>query len=80
MPRNHTDIFDAALALSEHERATLADRLLESLHRPINPAVEAAWADEVQRRLADLDAGRAETLPWPHVREKLRRLARGQSE
>lgn len=73
-------IFDAAMALPEGDRAELADRLLRSVHRPTGPEVEAAWAEEVERRIAGLDRGDAETIPWPKVRRKLRGIAHGRSE
>ena len=33
--------------------------------------VEAAWSDEIKRRVADLDAGTVETIPWEEVRRRL---------
>jgi putative addiction module component (TIGR02574 family) len=35
------------------------------------PNVEAAWADEIKRRLADIDTGIVELIPWEEVREEL---------
>lgn len=74
MRMTQNDIMHAALALPKDDRATLAVRLLDSLHAPADPAVEAAWAEEIERRLADLDAGRTRPLPWPQVREDLRSI------
>jgi putative addiction module component (TIGR02574 family) len=39
--------------------------------------IEAAWLVELDRRVAELDAGRAETLPWEVVRSRLRARANG---
>ena len=44
-----------ALLLSPEERATLADHLLASLATECE--VEDAWADEIKRRIAAVEAG-----------------------
>jgi putative addiction module component (TIGR02574 family) len=33
--------------------------------------IEAAWSKEVERRLAEIDAGSVELIPWEEVREEL---------
>ena len=62
-----------ALALTAEERAELAGSLLESLEgAPDDPAaVEAAWNEEIARRIEDLDSGRAQTVPWKEVRQRI---------
>jgi len=60
----------AALLLPAHERARLAQRLLASLD--IDPEVEAAWADEVRRRLEDWEKGRTEEIPAEEVLAQVR--------
>lgn len=70
-----SDLFKQAADLSEEDRATLAGLLIESLEGEVDPDVEQAWADEVQRRVAELDAGSVETIRWETVRtDLLRRL------
>lgn len=49
-------IEEQARALSAEERAKLAESMLESLHAPVTE-VEAAWADEIERRVASFDRG-----------------------
>ncbi len=44
-----------ALLLSPEERATLADHLLASL--ATESEVEDAWAEEIKRRIAAVEAG-----------------------
>ena len=34
-------------------------------------AVEAAWNDEIARRIADLDSGKAKTVPWHELRRRV---------
>ena len=59
----------AALLLPPEERARLAELLLASLD--IDPEIEAEWAVEVEKRLADWDAGLLEAVPWDEVRRKM---------
>jgi len=50
-----------ALALTVEERAQLADRLITSIFEDHD--IEAAWSVEVERRIEDLESGRARTIP-----------------
>ncbi len=70
MTQEATELLKKALTLSAEERAQLVDALLESLDEPReDPAVvEAAWNEEIARRIADLDSGKAKTIPWEEVR------------
>lgn len=65
------ELFEKASNLSEKERATLAGLLIESLESEVDPDVEEAWRAEIERRVAELDAGTVETVPWEVVKAKL---------
>lgn len=65
-----SDVLKRALALSAEERAALANTLLDSL-APEQGSVEEAWDQEVARRMADLRAGRAVTVPWEELHREL---------
>ena len=65
-----SDVLKRALALSAEERAALANTLLDSL-TPEQCSVEEAWDQEVARRMAELKAGRAVTVPWEELRREL---------
>ena len=71
MSRTFTDVWKEASELSEDDRAALAGPLIESLEGPPDPDVEAAWAVEIERRVAELDAGTVKTIPWEQVRQRL---------
>ena len=73
MSTHVTELFERASILSEKERATLAGLLIESLESEVDPDVEEAWRVEVERRLAELDAGTAKTVPWEVVKARLLR-------
>jgi len=49
-------IEEKASALSEEDRARLAESMLESLHTSITE-IEAAWAEEIEERVSAFDRG-----------------------
>ena len=70
-------LFNEALQLNESERAALAGMLIDSIDSEVEEGVEAAWMAEIERRIEQLDAGMAETIPWDVVRDGLRRRLGG---
>jgi putative addiction module component (TIGR02574 family) len=68
-----TRLLDEALKLPAEARAALAGSLIESLDETIDEDVETAWAEEIRRRLQELDAGRAKTIPWSQARRMILR-------
>ena len=64
-------VIASALQLPLADREQILHALQESLidetidHGPEDPAdeVEAAWGDEIARRIADIDSGRVKTIP-----------------
>ena len=67
------ELFEKAANLTEEDRAALAGLLIESLESEVDEGVEAAWREEVERRLAQLDSGAVQTIPWETVRARLLR-------
>ena len=67
-----------ALELPPGERARLARRLIVSLDEEVeDPAeVERAWQAEIQRRLDEYRAGKAQTTPAADVLSEARRRLR----
>jgi putative addiction module component (TIGR02574 family) len=53
------------------ERADLAGSLIESLDEAHDPSVEAAWDEEVQRRMADIDSGKVKPISLEEARRRL---------
>jgi putative addiction module component (TIGR02574 family) len=74
MTQEATELLKKALALSTEERAELVDSLLESLDAPHEDAsvVEAAWSEEIARRIVDLDSGKAKAVSLEEFRRKLK--------
>lgn len=50
-----------ALKLTAEERVQLADRLIASLFD--DTEIEEAWASEVERRIEEIEDGRAKLIP-----------------
>ncbi len=72
-------VLEAALVLPEAERARLVEVLLGTLDGVPEPGVDAAWAEEVERRTAELERGAVQGIPWEVVREQAARGARNDS-
>jgi putative addiction module component (TIGR02574 family) len=64
-------IIDEVLRLSAEQKARVADALLQNLSQT-NPQIDAAWAEEVERRIDDYEGGRSKTIPAEQVMKKLR--------
>lgn len=75
-PLEHSTLFDqilrAALDLPPDARAMLADLLLESLEDSEKNELDAAWVEEIERRIRDIDEGRVKLIPGEEVMEGLR--------
>jgi putative addiction module component (TIGR02574 family) len=75
MERNLKEVFRDAAQLPERDRATLAGLLIETLDPVSEPDVEAAqleeMPEEIRRRVAEIDAGTVELIPWEEVRAEL---------
>ena len=73
MARSAQELFEGAMRLDPQERATLMRLLIESLDAESEEGVEDAWRVEVERRMAELDSGAVETVPWEELRARLYR-------
>ncbi len=71
MARTLQEIYREASELPDRDRAELAGMLLESLEGEPDPEVEAAWAEEVERRIRQIDSGEVKLIPWEQVRAEL---------
>ena len=77
MSSNSPDLFDAALNLPDVERANLAYQLLQSLKPPATICEEEGeFEEELERRVADYDAGRTMASDWDEVAARLQRALR----
>lgn len=70
------ELLRQALDLPAEERASVAAELLASLEEPSpedQAAVQAAWANEIERRARRVLAGESAGEPWKAVRGRIQR-------
>ncbi len=71
-----TELTERAKALPPEERARLAEELLATLD-PSEDGVEAAWDDEIRKRIDEVENGTVQLVPadeaFAQVRHALRR-------
>lgn len=75
MPDLVAELAEQARALPAGERSRLVELLLESLHETPLAEVEAAWAKEIERRVAAHAHGEIETFAADEVFAEARRIA-----
>ncbi len=64
-------LFEEAMKLDPDERAALTGLLIESLEPESEEGVEETWIAEIERRMAELDSGAVQTVPWEELRARL---------
>jgi putative addiction module component (TIGR02574 family) len=69
------EIEEQARALSSEERAKLAESMLESLRSSVSE-IEAAWAEEIERRVAAFDRGEIPSYSAEDVFAEAHRISR----
>jgi putative addiction module component (TIGR02574 family) len=71
MTPDASELLREALKLSPEARAALAASLLESLEEDVDEGVEAAWAEEIAKRIHELDSGAVTPIPWSEARRMI---------
>jgi putative addiction module component (TIGR02574 family) len=70
-------VFDEALSLPAEARMSLVEKLLASLNLPTQPEIDRLWAEEVERRIAQIDRCEIKLVPgkkvFSNIRKKYRR-------
>ncbi len=77
MATSRDELFQAALQLNETERADLIGMLLETLDTETESGVEAAWLEEIEKRIQDIDTGAVNCISWADTRSQLHRICEG---
>lgn len=72
MPTSTNKVFDEALSLPADIRMRLVEKLLASLNLPIREEIDRLWAEEAERRIAQIDRGEVELIPGEEVFERIR--------
>ena len=71
MAKSARELFEEAMRLGPEERATLVRLLIDALDAKSEEGTEDAWRAEVERRIAELDSGVVEAVPWEELRARL---------
>ena len=74
MPTSVEEIASQAIELSAEDRARLADLLLASLPDEEDPDVDAAWDQEIRRRVSAVESGTARLVSGADVHAQARKL------
>lgn len=76
MPTVVEELSARAKSLPVEDRARLAEELLDSLHDGADADAEAAWDREIERRVAEIEAGTVKLVPAEEVHAQASRLIR----
>lgn len=71
MAKSARKVFEEAMRLDPKERATLMRLLVDNLDAESEEGAEAAWQAEIERRIAELDSGQVQAVPWEELRARL---------
>ncbi len=73
-------VLSAAQRLPDEDRLRLIDALWESVPPDSNAPFSEEWACEIERRVAELSDGAAQTISWVQIREQaLARIGYGKA-
>lgn len=72
------NVLEQALALPEEDRRHVAEALLDSMagesSADLEEETEAAWRDEVMRRIGQVRRGEVQPEPWSKVKQRIRQI------
>jgi putative addiction module component (TIGR02574 family) len=75
MPHSFEEVRQIAHELPTEQRILLANSLWESVDTEecgsTETEIDAAWGEEVERRVAEIDSGAAQMIPWEQVRSEM---------
>ena len=64
-------VFSAALELGPDDQSRLLALLIQNLDPDSEAGVQAAWEQEIDRRVGQLERGEVATVTWDEVRNRL---------
>lgn len=72
MAEELNSILKKVLNMPQQQRAFIAERLIDSLDAQIDPDIEVAWQNEIQKRILEAKDGETNFIPWEAARQRLR--------
>lgn len=76
MPDLVAELSQRARELAPEDRARLATNLLASLEDDSQPEVDAAWDEELRKRMTEVELGTVSLVPADEVFARVRRMLR----
>ena len=77
MPVVAKKVLDEVLQLPADARVNLVEQLLISLNLPMQPEIDQLWAEEAEKRIAQIDKGEIKLVSgrkvFSNIRKKYRR-------
>ena len=73
MATSRDELYKAAVALDDTDRAELIGMLLDTLDTETESGVEAAWLVGIEKRIGDLDSGQVAAISWEEARIQFHR-------
>lgn len=74
-----SELAQRALALPEEDRSELAGLLFDSLEAERDEGYEAAWSEEIARRLEEMETGKVQGVSWDEVHAAMLRIRNEES-
>lgn len=72
MQQKHDKVIEEALSLPANLRLSLIEKLLESLNQTIDPEIDRLWAEEAERRVLQIEEGKAQLISGEEVFARIR--------
>jgi putative addiction module component (TIGR02574 family) len=72
MTSTNDRVVEEALSLPSDVRISLVEKLLASLNLPVDEEIDRLWAEEAERRVSQIEEGKAEMVPGEEVFAKIR--------
>ena len=72
-------VLQTALSLPRDDRLEIAETLFQSLDDEEAADLEAAWAEEIKRRIESIDKGEVKLIPWEETIRSMRERLHGQA-
>ena len=72
MATTNDRVIEGALSLPADIRLKLIEKLLMSLNLPIDEEIDRLWAEEAERRVSQIEEGKAKLVPGEEVFSKIR--------
>lgn len=73
MPSAAQKVIDEALSLPANARVSLVEILLASLNLPTQPEIDRLWAEEAERRIAQIDQDEVNLIPGKRTFSSIRK-------